>query len=98
MEQHFLTCRAPLSGNRVCGEQAAIPREPRPYYAPAAALFLRPINRLLRELAESLSLLVFKKSRDVVSRDVFRGHGGDGLGWDLVILVVSSNLNDFVGL
>ena len=45
---------------------------------------------------ESLSLEVFKSHGDVVLRDMVSGHGGDGLGFDLVILVVSSYLNDFV--
>ena len=31
---------------------------------------------------------------DVALRDVVSGHGGDGLGLGLVILVVFSNVND----
>ena len=45
---------------------------------------------------ESLSLEVFKSHGGVVLRDMVSGHGGDGLRFDLVILVVSSYLNDFV--
>ena len=31
---------------------------------------------------------------DVAVRDAVTGHGGDGLGWDWMILEVYSNLND----
>ena len=41
---------------------------------------------------------VFRKSRDVAPRDVVSGHGGDGMGLELVILEVFSNLNDSVVL
>lgn len=42
--------------------------------------------------------MVLKKSRDVVLRDVIRGHDRNGLGWDLVVLVVFSNFSDSVVL
>jgi len=38
----------------------------------------------------------FLKKRDVALKDMIRGQGGDGLGLDLMILVVFSNLNDSV--
>ena len=44
-------------------------------------------------MVESLSLEVFKNHGDVAVRDVVSGHGGKGLGLDLV-LEVFSNLND----
>ena len=37
---------------------------------------------------------MFKNHGDVALRDVVSGHGGGGLGLDLVILEVFSNLND----
>ena len=39
------------------------------------------------------SMEVFQSCGDVALRDVVWCHGGDGLGWDSVISVVSSNLN-----
>jgi len=39
------------------------------------------------------SLEVFKNCRDVTLRDVVSGHGGDGLGLDLMTLKILSNLN-----
>jgi len=50
-------------------------------------------HRLPREAVESLSLEVLKKCGDVALRDMVSGHG---LGSDLVILEVFSNLNDCV--
>ena len=44
----------------------------------------------------SLSLEVFQSRGDVALRDVGSGHGGDGLGLDLGILEVFSNLTDSV--
>ena len=37
---------------------------------------------------------MFKNHGDVALRDVVSGHGGGGLGLDLVILEVFSRLND----
>ena len=37
---------------------------------------------------------MFKNPGDVALRDMVSGHGGGGLGLDLMILVVFSNLND----
>jgi len=51
---------------------------------------------LLRQVVESPSLEVFHNHGDVVLRDVIRGHSGGGLGLDLEILEVFSNLNDSV--
>ena len=53
-------------------------------------------HRLPRQLMESLFLEVFKNLGDVALRDVVGGHGGSGLGLELVTLAVFSNLNDFV--
>ena len=52
-------------------------------------------HRLPREVVDSLCLGLVEKGGDVALRDVVSGHGGDGLGSDLGILVVFSNLNDF---
>jgi len=41
----------------------------------------------------SPSMEVFQNHGDVSQRDMVSGHGGDGLGLDLMILVVFSNLN-----
>ena len=48
------------------------------------------------EVVQSLFLEVFKNHGDVALRDVVSGHGADGLGLELMILVVFSNLNDSV--
>ena len=53
-------------------------------------------HRLPRQLMESLFLEVFKNLGDVALRDVVGGHGGSGLGLELVTLAVFSNLNDSV--
>ena len=45
-------------------------------------------------MVESPSLEVFQNCGDVALRDVGSGHGGNGLGMDLVILEVFSNRND----
>lgn len=52
--------------------------------------------RLLREVVGSTSLGVFKECGDVAQRDVVNGHGGNGLGLDMGILVVLSNLNSII--
>ena len=61
-----------------------------------------PLILLLNKINCHMSILgcycgqtewVFKKHRDVALRDMVSGHGGDGLGLDLVVLVVCSNLN-----
>ena len=41
---------------------------------------------------------MLKNRGDVALRDVVTGHGGDGLGLDVVILVVFSHLSDSVFL
>jgi len=45
---------------------------------------------------ESLTLEVFRNHGDVALRDMVSGHGGDGMGLDLGVLEVFSNLNDSV--
>ena len=47
-------------------------------------------HKLPREVEESQPLEVFKNLGDMALRDVVSGHGGDGLGLDLVILEVFS--------
>ena len=42
----------------------------------------------------SPSLEVFKNCVDVALRNMVNGHGGNGLGLDLMILELFSNLND----
>ena len=44
----------------------------------------------------SPSLEVFQNHGDVALRDVVSGHGGGGMGLDLGILEVFSNINDSV--
>ena len=51
-------------------------------------------NGLPKKVVESLSLEVLKSHGDVALRDVVCGHGGDGLGWTWMVLVVFSDLND----
>jgi len=51
-------------------------------------------HRLPKEVVESPLLEGLKNSGNVALRDVVRGHGGDELGLDLVILDLFSNLND----
>ena len=52
-------------------------------------------QRLPREVGESLTQEVFKKSGDVALRAAVSGHNGDGLDWTCD-LGVFSNLNDSV--
>ena len=47
-------------------------------------------------MVESSFLKVFKEHGDVALRDIVSGHGGDGLGLDLMILEVFSSLNNSV--
>lgn len=50
------------------------------------------------EVAVPLSLQVIKSCGDVAVKSMLSGHGGDGLGRDLVILEVFSNLNESMTL
>ena len=50
--------------------------------------------RLPREVVGSSSLEMFKSHGNMALRDKVRGHGGNGLGLDLVIFMVFSSLND----
>ena len=52
--------------------------------------------QLPREVGRPPSLEGSQSCGDVALRDVGSGHGGGGLGLDLGILVVCSNLNDSV--
>ena len=54
------------------------------------------VAQLPREVRGSPSLEVFENCRSVALRDVASGHGGGGVGLDLGILGVFSNLNDSV--
>jgi len=49
-------------------------------------------HRLCMEVVDSLPLEVFRNHGDVALRDVVIGHGGDGLGLNVKILEVFSNL------
>ena len=49
---------------------------------------------LPREVVETPSLEVFKNHGDVAMRYMVNGHGTNGLGLDLMILELFSNLND----
>lgn len=48
------------------------------------------------EVVKSLSLQAFKTRVDTALKDMVSEHGGDGLTVGLMILVVSSNLSDYV--
>ena len=43
-----------------------------------------------------MTLEVFRNHGDVALRDMVSGHGGDGMGLDLGVLEIFSNLNDSV--
>ena len=47
------------------------------------------VAQLPREVVGSPSLEVFRNHRDVALRDVVSGHGGGGLGLDLIVEVFS---------
>ena len=52
------------------------------------------VAQLPMEVGGSLSLEGFKNHGDVALRNVGSGHGGGRLGLGLIILEISSNLND----
>lgn len=54
--------------------------------------------QLPREGMESLSLELFRKCGDVALGDMASGHGGVGLGLNLVIMEVFSNCNNYMFL
>lgn len=53
-------------------------------------------NGLPGEVVKSLSLQAFKTRVDTALKDMVSEHGGDGLVVGLMILVVFSNLSDYV--
>ena len=60
-------------------------------------LLFRKSDEALEQVARVVmlpSLEVFKSHGDVALRDMASGHSGGGLGLDLVILEVFSNLSD----